>query len=301
MGSVCPAAGLEWTPIWVDQEQEDGKRQVKEVVRRKIREKRGCGTFEPQAHTGHRVHRNGRVDELFCLPTHQLTDSGPLTKKKVPCYGAPGQSHTVKCPAVSVTVCASLGGERKEAIPTCTQFVAQQRACGLPEGRLDPEHAAHIYPNTAGNTPAPGQGLPVPQHPLHSPILAISASNDSSQTLISMIKLQTEGEDQKARGAINLKQISPSLNSGRKWYVSDGESPKGLQEYALLFTYGLPSPYSSKTAASQRLSEGSEVKLQEASNEGQLSCTAAYRGAARSGCLLWNMQSALILSGQRHI
>lgn len=37
MGSVYPAAGLEWTPIWVDQEQEDGKRQVKEVVRRKIR------------------------------------------------------------------------------------------------------------------------------------------------------------------------------------------------------------------------------------------------------------------------
>lgn len=140
-----------------------------------------------------------------------------MTKKKVPCYDTPGQSHIVKCPTVSVTVCASLGGEQKEAILTCTQFVAQQRACGLPEGRLDPEHAVHIYPNTSRNTPAPGQGLPVPQHPLHSPILAISTSNDSSQTLISMIKLQTEGEDQKARGAINLKQISPSLNLGRKW------------------------------------------------------------------------------------
>lgn len=138
---------------------------------------------------------------------------GPsLTKKKVPCYDAPGQSHIVKCPAVSVTMCASLGGERKEVIPTCTQFVAQQRACGLPEGRLDPEHAAHIYQTTAGDTPAP-----VPQHPLHSPIRAISASNDQVRLFISMIKFQTEGEDQKARGAINFKQISPSLNSGRKW------------------------------------------------------------------------------------
>lgn len=114
-------------------------------------------------------------------------------------------------------MCASLGGERKEVIPTCTQSVAQQRACGLPEGGLDPEHTAHIYQTTAGNTPAPGQALPVPQHPLHSPFLAISASNDQVRLFISMIKFQTEGEDQKARGAINLKQISPSLNSGRKW------------------------------------------------------------------------------------
>ena len=58
MGSACPAAGLEWTPVWVDQEQEDAKRQVREVVRREIRAKRGCATFEPQAHTGHRVHRS---------------------------------------------------------------------------------------------------------------------------------------------------------------------------------------------------------------------------------------------------
>lgn len=53
--------------------------------------------------------------------------------------------------------------------------------------------------------------------------------------------------------------------------------------------------------AAQRLSGGSEVKLQEASDEGQLSCTTAYCEAARSGCLLQNMQNALILSRQRHI
>lgn len=51
----------------------------------------------------------------------------------------------------------------------------------------------------------------------------------------------------------------------------------------------------------QRLSGRSKVKFEEDSNEGQLSCTTEYCEAARSGCLLKNMQNVLILSRQTHI
>lgn len=61
---------------------------------------------------------------------------------------------------------------------------------------------------------------------------------------------------------------------------------------------GAPRP---APAVAQRLSGRSKVKLEEDSNEGQLSCTTEYCEAARRGCLLKNMQSVLILSRQTHI